>query len=406
MVGERLAVLRSTKALENVIENMPEPNKNKIKIRKVQSVASSSNSIATFSADESTSVVTEENTTDEFTSLQNTITEKGGDTVALEEIVESTDNGDPLRTIKKSYVIRKDDVPVNPISETIDYTPPTMSDVLTSEKIELINTNNVLSNNYIDDVRGNVFRSYRMDSMYSRFLDAEDAKKMWKGEFVPIGEHRRVIQSNESARKNMIVNPFAGVDISNGCAISMWVRYMNPNMKSGKYGLLLFVDPYQEHIHPNPNYDGGPLRSNRFLYVHTNLDTLFEALFMNKFYGENKTELKSFEFNWNHLIFSFTNEGINVYLNGEPLELNEFRGKRFHTNENEGEFNKLGFTITDFLSQEDTCLFLGTTLVYESKNLDLVSDSILYDDITFYQNPVDEGIAKEMFSEALRINLP
>ena len=103
--------------------------------------------------------------------------------------------------------------------------------------------------NFIDSIRGNVFRSYRMDSMYSRYIDGDDAKKMWKGEFKPTGEHRRVIQCNDAARQNMIINPFAGKDISKGCAISMWVRYTSPYMKTSKNGLLLFLDPYQEHIH-------------------------------------------------------------------------------------------------------------------------------------------------------------
>ena len=96
------------------------------------------------------------------------------------------------------------------------------------------------------------------------------------------------------------------------------------------------------------------------------------------------------------ITLSFTNDGIECYLNGEKvINHKKYYGKNFGIEKR--------LSILDFITAEDTNLFLGITLD-EKKDY---NDAFLFDDITFYDEPVKNAEeAMELYQEALTINLP
>ena len=106
-----------------------------------------------------------------------------------------------------------------------------------------------------------------------------------------------------------------------------------------------------------------------------------------------------------HVALSFTDNGIERFVNGKRImdDYSVSIGKRFgKSGRVPASETECRTSILDFLSSDDTSLFLGLTMD-ERKT----SESMLFDDITFWDEAiVSDNEAEQLFNEAVKINLP
>lgn len=325
--------------------------------------------------------------------LETGLEESGIDLTHLEQYITQQASDNPLASTDESVNRSDGELPVSVL--------PDISKILTGESLSDFDPDECLHNNYFDEIRGNVIRPPRSDCMYVRPIDGEDAAAILEGTFEGQREERIVIHYSDAIR-NVISNPFAGQDLSGGAALSMWVLYPFKDSHKTNRGLLLFADDYKEYPHPAAN-NSRTLKTTQVLYIDTGLNIRFDGAFQNKYRKKTDFTLRRADRNWMFLTFSFTDEGITVYLNGEKVPyFEETYGKRFNKGEESGS-NKSNVLLTEYLAQEDTRIFLAATLFNDRET----SDDICFDDITFYSGAVpDDGTARKLYNEALTINLP
>lgn len=388
---DRIYVKRSKKALENIkeiisAESMP------LSSRKKASVKSFGKSAVFSMADPAGNTGTggEEKT---VFGLEAGLKDSSIDITHLEQYITQQASDNPLASTHESVDRSDGELPASVL--------PDISRILTSESLEGFDRDECLYNNYFDEIRGNVIRPPRSDCMYARPVDGDDVTAISNGTFEGQREERIVIHYSDAIR-NVISNPFAGQNLSGGAALSMWVLYPFKDSNRTNRGLLLFADDYKEYPHPAAN-NSRTLKTTQVLYIDTGLNIRFDGAFQNKYRKKTDFRLRRADRNWMFLTFSFTDEGITVYLNGEKVPYTEETcGKRFNKGEEAGS-NKSNVLLTEYLAQEDTRIFLAATLFNDGET----SDDICFDDITFYSGAVpDDDAARELYQEALTINLP
>lgn len=304
--------------------------------------------------------------------------------------------------------------------KTVKMKAPNLKNLIDKDYIATIKNNLPLENNYIDPVRGNVIKVEKNDSLYRREFDLEDIQNLKNNSNIILhnshGEYKDFFLRTEATDNNMITNGFVGKDLSNGATLSFWTIY-NQKFDSNQrgYGLITFLGDYCKHYfnEEGANKDEEYTLTNTWLHCTTSLDIDYNEAFKNNYSTVNRLidnkyyrkKIYRADKNWIHISLSFTNDGVDVYLNGTkvcPFEVK--KGKRF--GKGKGKYNitdsRYRTPILDFLADENTKLFLGVTLD-ENK----ISEAMLFDDITFYDKSIDsEQEAMDIYQEALTINLP
>lgn len=301
--------------------------------------------------------------------------------------------------------------------------------VYTYEYSKIIKNNKMLEILYEDYIRGNVIRAYSFDPISENEFDYSEVDSMIMGDKsvddLPMTNSHREYKTffliSQALKYNMISNCFKGHDLSNGAALSFWIRgNLEDYTKFNIFSLLLFIGDYEKHYFDQSakDNDNEYVLTTPYLYVTNSLGVYYKEAFDNKYKLENDLILKP-ELNtskeickafyrsnkqWIHVILSITNDGIVPYVNGLRIPvLNEDIGAKFKDNEDfpVDEF-KYRTPILDFISNEKTNLFLNTSI-----NASISNHSMLFDDVTFYKNSVsDDNEAMSIFNEALEINLP
>lgn len=293
---------------------------------------------------------------------------------------------------------------------------PADSEIFSFTYANSIKNNLPLENNYVDQVRGNVIHVTSKDSAYEREFDTED--HAW------INEHGYPLLTNSratykkfflhtNAMDNKISNCFQGQDLSNGAALSFWVRYHDRDAVIRNVGLLTFLGDYEKHYFnaEAKREDNEYVDYTTHLSLTTGLNLSYDEAFQNTYEGisriypspDERIDKRLYRSGkaWMHVALSFTNDEIRCYINGLPVSYEVRKGKRFGTQDGRDELRERT-KILDFLSDETTTLYLSLTLD-ERKT----SEMMLFDDITFWDSAIkNDEQAMELFAEASSINLP
>ena len=207
-----------------------------------------------------------------------------------------------------------------------------------------------------------------------------------------------------------ITNPFKGKILS-GATISFWARVPSFFSLKNHSSFLTFLGDLKYLEHPSYPVTGvNDVLTTPFLEITCDGRISFQEAYDNTFakdmgYTEDQYSgdippyRHSLGRRWEHITISITNETIDFYVNGVKLEYpTVYEGKRF--NGGNGSNGNSGMSkLLDFISDSDTNLFLGLTIL----NADGQCDSILYDAISFYDEAVDENGALELFQEAVSL---
>lgn len=338
----------------------------------------------------------------------------GVSNVDVKNLTEETASDEPLiGATDKNYTI------------IIEKNIPDIRQVYNNAFIKNIKNNKPLESNYVDSIRGNVIKSFAADCLYEEEFDYEDHMHIINGgkDYVLTnthGQYKRLFLINDAIIKNKISNCFVGKDLSNGAALSFWVRGFSGNIKDVyDTGLLSFIGDYDKHYFDalSKENDSEYVKFTSSLSIDAQMCVKYCEAFYNTleklrsadYITENRNNdvrraLYRLIKSWAHIIVSFTNDDIVIYVNGNKVEdyYKITKGKRFGSNcDIDESIKECRTSILDFLSDEKTSLYLGATL-----NRNKTSSSMLYDDITFYNSSVNDEEAKTLFEDALKINLP
>lgn len=275
-----------------------------------------------------------------------------------------------------------------------------------------IEENAVLRNLYDDAVMGKVILNPLNDCSYRKPTYRPDIKS---GSF-PNDIINRIPQwcfTWSEGVRSMITNPFKGMDLSEGCTISFWMRVPSYFSLTERNAVMTFLGNLKWYEHPDPdclhNMENS-VKTTPYLTFETNLCIGFQDAYQNWYCKETERFYKTYEATippyrkslgrkWEYLTYSITDEGIDTYINGQKVEYEtEYKGKRF--NGGNGQPGNFGMcTLTEFLSDEDTNLFLGLTITSDEGKC----DQIMYKDINFYSSAASDKEASELFEEAVNM---
>lgn len=273
-----------------------------------------------------------------------------------------------------------------------------------------VEENAVLHNLYDDAVMGKVILNPLNDCSYRKPTYRPDLK----GGSFPNDIINRIPQWSftwsEGAR-SMITNPFKGIHLTEGCTISFWMRVPSYFSLVDRNAIMTFLGDLKWYEHPDLNClhnMENSVKTTPYLTFETNLCIGFQDAYQNWYckelegsYSTYSTQIppyrKALGRKWEFITYSITDEGIDTYINGQKVEYTMvYKGKRF--NGGNGEPGNSGMcTLTEFLSAEDTNLFLGLTITSDEGKC----DQIMYKDINFYDSAASEEEAVELFNEAI-----
>lgn len=277
------------------------------------------------------------------------------------------------------------------------------NDIITSNTVDLSKENSILKNVYEDYIRGYVIlnklndnpkrvNTYRPENGVASVNDIVNEEQ----------QHSFIYTAGV---ESIITNPFKGLEL-NGATISMWIRVPNFSSLNRRSAILTFLGDLTHYDHPTqPDGIANDVLTTPYLTIEANSNIYFNEAYYNNYckYLEGadcvseatiEPYRKGLGRRWEHFIFTFTNEGIETYINGVKVEYTtEYKGKRFNT----GELSSL----MQFLTNEKTNLFLGLTILGDS--LCSQCDMIMYDNIRFFDECLSEEKAKELFEEEIEL---
>lgn len=278
-----------------------------------------------------------------------------------------------------------------------DYTD--MQNLITKQTLidnEVIE-NAILENNYSDPIRGNVIRNDANDCAYRRATVSTSKEIQWCFTWT-------------DGCYSMITNPFVGKQLE-GATIAFWAKVPNYFTLRNEAAFMSFLGDLK--YMQNPQYhveDVNDVTTTTYLEINTNARIAFQEAYDNTYLKDMMYKFEDYSpymdpyrhglgRRWEYITLSFTNDGIEMYINGTKLEYPKiYKGKRFNGgNGNPG--NDTGIKLMDFLSDEDTNIFLGLSIL----NPESQCEQILYDAICFYDEAVDDEGAKKLFEEATQI---
>lgn len=339
--------------------------------------------------------------------ISDLLKESGIRNTEIETLVEESASTQPLIGSRNMELMTEPEVMV-----------PDDREVYTFEYSYSIKNNKPLENNYIDEIRGNVIKVDSHDSTYMREFDCNDHIQILStGQAALTNTHdqyKKFFLITDVINNNKISNCFQGQDLSHGASLSFWVKFFSLDTAKNCSGLIAFLGDHEKHYFDEEAKDSEMeyIDYTTHLAVTTDLSVEYNEAFDNHYVrkrnnsyltnGQNRHINKALWRSnkaWMHVILSFTNDGIERFINGMQVADDYMikRGKRFAMSV-PGE--RTG--ILDFLRDDKTTLYLGMTLD-ETKT----SDAMLFDDITFWDMAVSgEKQAQELFEEAKKINLP
>ena len=333
--------------------------------------------------------------------------------VGIEEIVDASASNEVLIGSREGA-----------LTEQVIQSVPDDREVYTFEYSQSIKNNKPLENNYIDEIRGNVIKIDSHDSTYMREYDYNDHQEICsKGQAALTnthGQYKKFFLVTDAINHNKISNCFRGRTLKKGAALSFWVKFFSLDTTAYGSGLLAFLGDHKRHYF---DIEGERMNAEYVDYtahlsVSADLCVTYDEAFWNTYSrkrnnsylteGQNESIAKVLwrsDKAWMHVALSFTDEGIERFVNGMRVtdDYSVNIGKRFgkHGRVPASE-TECRMSILDFLSSEDTVLFLGLTLD-ERKT----SESMLFDDITFWDEAINsDEEAKQLIEEAVKINLP
>lgn len=305
-------------------------------------------------------------------------------------------------------------LPASPNTATCEV--PHDSDIFSFVCSCSIKNNLPLENNYVDQVRGNVIHVTSKDSTYQREFDIEDHAQIKEHGYPVLTNSRAEYKKfflHSDGMNNKISNCFQGQDLSDGAALSFWVRFHDRDAVIRNPGLITFLGDYEKHY-----FNTEARREDReytdyttHLSLTAGMNLHYDEAFQNTYEGisriypgpDDRIDKRLYRSgkSWMHIALSFTNDDIRCYINGMPVSYDVKKGKRFGTQDGRSELWERT-KILDFLSDENTTLYLSLSLD-ETK----ISEMMLFDDITFWDSAIgNDTQAMELFEEASRINLP
>ncbi len=310
------------------------------------------------------------------------------------------------------------------LTEYVIQSVPDDREVFTFEYSQSIKNNKPLENNYTDEIRGNVIKIDGHDSTYTREFDYNDHKNVCLNGHTDLtnthGQYKKFFLVTDAINSNKISNCFKGHNLKKGAALSFWVKFFSLDTTAYNCGLITFLGDHNKHY-----FDADSESENKeyidyttHLEVSANLSVVYDEAFQNTYVrkrdnsylteGWDKDIAKVLwrsDKTWMHVALSFTDNGIERFVNGKRImdDYSVSIGKRFgKSGRVPASETECRTSILDFLSSDDTSLFLGLTMD-ERKT----SESMLFDDITFWDEAiVSDNEAEQLFNEAVKINLP
>lgn len=285
------------------------------------------------------------------------------------------------------------------------------AEIITKE--ELLNKNvienEVLLNVYEDPIMGNVILNPLNDCSYRKptYRPELAASSIELINRIP----QWTFTWSEGVR-SMIANPFKGKALE-GCTISMWVRVPSYFSLTERSALFTFLGTLNHYEHPDPNLlhnIENDTWTTPYLTIDAALNIGFQESHQNWYAKELEGATTTFQSTippyrkalgrkWEFMTFVFTNEEINTYVNGVKIEYTmEYKGKRF--NGGNGEPGNSGMcTLMEFLTSEDTNLYLGLTITSDEGKC----DQIMYKNIAFYDEAANDEEAVNLFYEEIEL---
>ena len=333
------------------------------------------------------------------------------DNTQIKDLVDVKASANPLENVRHNQAVfyYKDTVLNNGDGANLNY-------ICDEEYLQNQKNNKPLQNNYFDAVRGAVIKVDAQQAVRQTEVTTEMLEQINQGN--PISsltgnkrcEYGNIFIANEAMRDNMISNVFAGKNLPNGCSMSFWVAMSKDAYAYGS-SVITFVSPTKKFMFAENSEES--VLTNAWLYFDTKFGTYYFAPFRNHYRAERKPldnkyyakNIARADRQWFHIILSFTNEDIKVYLNGAEVSIfKRTTGKRFGSGKGSNNPDGAYQGIVDFITSEDTRLYFGTTI---SNDYLAISDAFLFDDIVFYSEPVtsDED-AMDTYKQALEINIP
>ncbi len=273
-----------------------------------------------------------------------------------------------------------------------------------------VEENAVLRNLYDDAVMGKVILNPLNDSSYRKPTYRPDIT----GNIIN-REAQWCFTWSEGA-KSILTNPFRGMELSEGCTISFWMRIPNYFSLTERNAIMTFLGDLKWYEHPDQNCIHSienSVKTTPYLTFETNLCIGFQEAYQNIYCKDTESfrttystiippYRKALGRKWEFITYSITDEDIETYVNGQKVAYETiYKGKRF--NGGNGQPGNSGMhTLTEFLSDEDTNLFLGLTITSDEGKC----DQIMYKDINFYDSAASEEEAVALFHEAISAYKP
>lgn len=267
---------------------------------------------------------------------------------------------------------------------------------------------------------------------------------------------------SKSASGILSANPFAGKDLV-GASVSYWVKQPY-NEKFGSVTptvALSFVDQPKNIIHPKLHANYVNDLASSVLYTQTDMEAYFyegyttnayssvmnhyffktrknthvnpekdsAGNYLDAFYDEEAVQLDEEYKNrvnsmkeWHYVTAVFTNAGIQMYYDGEPLsnnwsgakdktDLPAYFGPRFFDGYYQMQYdgyaafcrasdNSGARTLMSLLTADDTDAYIGMMYAIGSSNVLQKTNEAYYDDITYYGNALTDEQVKKLYQEA------
>lgn len=286
------------------------------------------------------------------------------------------------------------------------------ADLITKQSLadRNIEPDTVLHNIYEDSIRGNVILNPLYDCSYQRPTYRPELISKINDPDESVNNIPQWCFTWSEGVRSMLTNPFKGLKLE-GATIAFWMRVPSYFTLVNHSAILTFLGDLKHYKHPDPNVETNSSNdaiTTPFLTIEASGDVYFQEAYMNILaqtingaattYSQNIPPYrKSLGRRWEYIVFSITNEGIETYINGVKVNYDMvYKGKRF--NGGNGNPGNAGMsTLMDFISDEDTNLYLGLTIL----NGEGKSDQIMYDNVTFYDEAVNEEEALQLFHDEI-----
>lgn len=244
-----------------------------------------------------------------------------------------------------------------------------------------------------------------------KFANGNASKMIQKTQDSTMGEYDiRIDKGTPSSFK--IDNPYKGKSLT-GITIALWVKVPSKEAAVNGAGLVGFVSGDRTLQHPDKE-TGDPDKQNMepgtgpfvFGITAAYYDELedktlpmvyFAGLHHNSYnFGDTSQSFANGVGTWKYMVVSMSNSEAMVYIDGQAIEHEEYKNKRWNNGEaKKGSTGNTGQpTLTEMLAWSDTEAYLGYT------GFSPTTDQVCIDDLAFYDKAVSASEANALYADA------